>query len=416
VEVFDRYGVSFVSVTQPINTADSTGRLMLNILLSFAQFEREQIADRTRDKVCAARRRGKWTGGIPPLGYDIKDGKLAVNEDEAPMARDIFSLYLKHRSLQKVEAELNRRGWTTKSWTTKKGHVREGKLFSKTNLSRLLGNPVYIGYVRLSGQMYPGEHRGIVRRAVFDKVQKILNDNLCSRGNKTRNKYNHLLKGLIRCGACGTAYIPNTTRKGPRVYRYYTCSGAQKNGWKTCPLPNIPANDLEHLIVQQIRVIGSDPKLQAATIKQVRKAAREQKTTLDSESKRLRSSRDKIRKETAGLLQGLAGGEATGASISGRLAQLEEQATKQDTRLAEIERERRVAEQSTLDLNDLASALSLFDPIWDVLFPTEQSRIIELLIRQIEYNGKSGKLAITFHPTGIKSLANEMIQTKDGST
>ncbi|MBU8913314.1 MAG: recombinase family protein [Spirochaetales bacterium] len=418
VEVFDRYGVSFVSVTQPINTADSTGRLMLNILLSFAQFERETIADRTRDKVCAARRRGKWTGGIPVLGYDVHPdgGKLVVNEDEAPMVREVFQLYLKHRSLQKVVAELNRRGWTTKSWTTKKGQVRESKHFTKSNLSRLLANPVYIGCVKLKGQVYDGEHSGIIRKATFDKVQTILNDNHVSRGNKARNKYNHLLKGLIRCGACGTAYIPNTTRKGPRVYRYYTCSGAQKNGWKSCPLPNIPANDLEHLIVQQIRVIGSDPKLQAATIKQVRKTAREQKTALDSESKRLRSSREKIGKETAGLLQALAGGEATGASISGRLAQLEEQATKLDTRLAEIERERRVAEQSTLDLNDLTSALSLFDPIWDVLFPAEQTRIIELLIRQIEYNGKSGKLAITFHPTGIKSLANEMVQTKDGST
>ena len=109
---------SCVSVAQPINTADSAGRLMLNVLLRFAQYERELIADRARDKVCAARRRGRWTGGIPVLGFDPVNGKLVVNANEAPMIREIFQLYITHRSLHKVMAELTRRGWTTKSWTT----------------------------------------------------------------------------------------------------------------------------------------------------------------------------------------------------------------------------------------------------------------------------------------------------------
>jgi len=412
VEVFDRHGVSFVSVTQPINTADSTGRLMLNILLSFAQFERETIADRTRDKMCAARRRGKWTGGIPVLGYDLHPdgGKLTVNQDKAPMVREIFNLYIKHQSLQKVVATLNRRGWTTKSWKTRDGRLREGKPFSKSSLARFLKNPIFIGCVSLRGQVYPGEHKGIIRKATFDKVQTILNDNLVSGPNRARNKYNHLLKGLIRCGACGTAYVPNVTKKGSRIYRYYTCSGAQKNGYKSCPHPSMSAHKLEHLIVQQIRVIGGDSKLQAETLKQVGRAIRERRTSLAAEEKTLRSSREKVQAETTGLLQALASGQTNGPAISGRLSDLEEQAAKLDQRLAEVERERQAADHSNLDPNDLASALSLFDPIWDVLFPAEQARIIELLIRQIEYNGKSGKLAVTFHPTGIKALASEVNQ------
>jgi site-specific DNA recombinase len=410
LEVFDRHRCSFVSVTESFDTSNSAGRLMLNMILSFAQYERELIGDRTRDKVWAARKRGKWTGGIPVLGYDVEESKLVVNETEAPMVREIFALYLKERSLQKVVAELNRRGWTTKSWKTKKGHLREGTAFSKSNISRFLTNPVYIGCVKLQGQVYDGEHRGIITKATFDKVQTILNDNLRTHGNKERNKYNHLLKGLIRCGACGAAYVPTRTKKGSRVYRYYTCSSAQKNGHETCPHPNIAADKLEKMIVQQIRVIGSDPKLQAATIKQVKKASREQNSALNSEAKRLRSLRKKNADEAAGLLKALAGGQGAGASISGRLAELEEQAAKLDTRLAEIERERRVADQSTLDLNELASVLSLFDPVWDVLFPAEQARIIELLIRQIEYSGDTGNLAVTFHPTGIKALANEVAE------
>lgn len=410
VEVFDRHGVSFVSVTQPINTADSTGRLMLNILLSFAQFERETIADRTRDKMCAARKRGKWTGGIPVLGYDLIDGKLEVSEDEAPLVREIFSLYVKHRSLQKVVAEVNRRGWTTKSWTTKAGRLRAGQPFSKSNLSRLLTNPVYIGCVKLRGRSYPGEHTGIIRKSTFDHTQQILSGNLLNGPGRSKNKHGHLLKGLIRCGACEAAYVPTSTRKGSRVYRYYTCSAAQRNGWKTCPHPNIPADKLEQLIVQQIRVIGADPTLQAATLKQVRHAAREQMATLHAEGKRLRATKDQVGAETSGLLKALAGGQASGTAISGRLAELEAQAATVATRLAEIDRERGAANSAALDPNDLATALGLFDPIWEVLFPSEQARIIELLICEIEYNGKSGNLAITFHPTGIKSLAGEIAQ------
>ncbi len=412
LEVFDRHNVSFVSVTESFDTATSAGRLMLHMILSFAQYEREVIADRTRDKICAARRRGKWTGGIPVLGYDIHPdgGKILVNQDEAPLVREIFKLYLKYRSLQKVAAEINRRGWLTKSWTTKAGRLREGQAFSKSNLSRHLTNPVYIGCVKHKGQVYPGEHTGILRKSSFDRVQEILTDNQLNGSTRSRNKYGHLLKGILRCGACGTAYVPTRTKKGSRVYRYYTCSGAQKNGADTCPHANISASKLEHLIIQQIRVIGQDPKLQAETLRQVRKATREQRATLDAEAKRLRSCQDKVQAETSGLLKALAGGQAKGTAISERLTKLEGKAATLATRLAEIEREGEAADLATLDPNDLASALGMFDPIWDVLFPTEQARIIELLIRQIEYNGKSGNLAITFHPTGIKSLASEITQ------
>ena len=164
VEVFDAHGVSFVSVTQPINTADSTGRLMLNILLSFAQFERETIADRTRDKMSAARRRGKWTGGLPVLGYDIHPdgGRLVVNEDEAEQVREMFRLYAAQKSLSKVGAELRRRGWTTKSWTTRKGAHRPGGPWSKSTLARHLANVTYAGMVNHKGQTYDGEHDPIV--------------------------------------------------------------------------------------------------------------------------------------------------------------------------------------------------------------------------------------------------------------
>ena len=149
VETFDRHHVSFVSVTQLINTSTSMGRLMLNVLLSFAQFEREIISERTRDKIAAARRRGKWSGGMPLLGYDVdpRGSKLAVNEEEAARVRAIFQLYLELQSLIPVVVELERRGWTNKRWTTRKGRERGGKPFTKTSLHRLLTNVVYVGKI-----------------------------------------------------------------------------------------------------------------------------------------------------------------------------------------------------------------------------------------------------------------------------
>src|SRR5229473_1631657 len=158
VDRFDQRAVSFVSVTQQFNTTSSLGRLTLNILLSFAQFEREIIGERTRDKMSAARRKGKWVGGTPVLGYDVDPhgGRLVVNEEEAARVREIFGLYAKYRSLKVTVTELQERRWTTKQWTTKSGKHRKGRPFNKNGVMALLSNVVYTGQVCHQGQLYPG--------------------------------------------------------------------------------------------------------------------------------------------------------------------------------------------------------------------------------------------------------------------
>ena len=401
-------GISIVSVSEQINTTEPAGRAMRSLMATFSQLEVDTTSQRTLDKIATAKRQGRWCGGIPVLGYDAVDKKLVVNEDEAPMVREIFNLYLKHRSVQKVCAEINRRGWTTKSWTTKTGHVRVGKPFSKSTLAHLLANVTLIGHVSHRGQVYPGEHPGLIRKSTFDRVQAILKKGQQASGEKVSNKYNFLLKGLLRCKACGTAYVPTTTRKGSKVYRYYACSGAQKNGFKTCPRPTLSAHKMEQLVAQQIRVIGQDPALQAEVLRQTKRATRAETGRLKAEQKQLAAKRDKVAKETNGLLQALAGGQAPGTSISSRLAELEAQTAVLDRRLREIETELQTIADSTVDPADLAQTLSLFEPIWDVLFPAEQARIIHLLVREIEFDGASGKFGIRFHPTGIRALAGEM--------
>lgn len=176
MEIFERRKVSLVSVTQPLNTTGSLGRLTLNILLSFAEFERQMIADRTRDKMGAARRKGKWVGGMPVLGYDIAatGGKLVVNAEEADRVKSIFALYLQHRSVPSTLAEMQARNWTTKRWRTRDGKEHLGRRFTKVILRRLLNNVLYIGKVSHQDVVYAGEQAPIVEDSVWKLVSQKL--------------------------------------------------------------------------------------------------------------------------------------------------------------------------------------------------------------------------------------------------
>jgi site-specific DNA recombinase len=176
MDVFERHGVSLVSVTQPLNTTVSMGRLTLNILLSFAQFEREIISERTRDKMAAARKKGKWMGGVPVLGYDVAPGggRLVVNNEEAERVRAIFTLYLEYGSVDQVLAAVQAQGWRSKRWTGGTETPHGGRPFTKASLDRLLSSVLYIGQVRHEGKTYPGEQASIIEESVWREAQKLL--------------------------------------------------------------------------------------------------------------------------------------------------------------------------------------------------------------------------------------------------
>ena len=217
-EFLEKRGVSLVSVTESINTTTPQGRMMVNVLLSFAQYERELIGERTRDKMSAARRRGRWTGGMPPLGYDTapEGGRILINKDEAEQVRAIFDLYVEHTSLIKVVEELNRRGSRQKSWTTKTGKYRQGQPWTKNAAHRLLTDPLVAGMMKLGAETFPGEHDAIVPKPLFKKVQRILEANRNDGGAPHRNRHGFLLRGLLRCSACNAAMTPDWTRRSGR--------------------------------------------------------------------------------------------------------------------------------------------------------------------------------------------------------
>jgi site-specific DNA recombinase len=270
IDIFERNDVTFVAVTQQFNTTTSMGRLTLNVLLSFAQFEREVIGERIRDKFAASRAKGMWMGGSPPLGYDVRERKLVVNPAEAELVRLIFRRFLDLGSALLLIRELNARGHRTKSWTTQAGTFREGRPFDKGTLYKILRNRTYIGEAVHKGQSYPGEHEPIVDRATWDRVHEVLASNARRRANEARARTPAPLRGLMRCTHCSSAMTPTHTRRRGRLYRYYVCLGASRRGHDTCPVRSIAAAEVEGMVLGQIRRLLASPELIARTIAAVR--------------------------------------------------------------------------------------------------------------------------------------------------
>jgi site-specific DNA recombinase len=261
VEVFDQHKVTFVSVTQSFNTTTSMGRLTLNVLLSFAQFEREVIGERIRDKFAASRKKGMWMGGWAPLGYEVRDRKLVVNAADAKLVRSIFQRFLKTGSATRLAREL----------IAENVRNKYGKLIDKGILYKMLSNPVYVGVAVHKGVSYPGEHVRIIDHKVWDKVQARFQQNPRKRAGATRAQTPALLKGII-FGPTGAGMSPTHTRKNGRLYRYYLSQTVLKQGAGDCPVARVPAAEIEKIVIDQVRILLLSPEIIVQTWRNARKA------------------------------------------------------------------------------------------------------------------------------------------------
>ena len=324
VEVFDRNGVTFVSVTQSFNTTTSMGRLTLNILLSFAQFEREVTAERIRDKVKASRMKGMWMGGYVPLGYDVRDRKLVVNEQDAAKVRRVFERFVEVGSATVLARELRRDGMRTK----------QGAPADKGYLYRLLNNRVYRGEAVHKGQSYAGEHEAIIDVRLWDQVHDILGESPRKRANNSRTQTPALLKGLLFT-ATGAAMTPSSTKKGSRRYRYYVSMDLLKN--REPPdygiARRLPADTAEGAVIGEIRRVLRTPETTAQVI--------------------FALGRDDISEE------------------------------------------------------DALTALQRFPQLWEQLFPAEQARIIQLLVRRVTVMADG--LVIDLRTDGIAGVMRDLM-------
>jgi site-specific DNA recombinase len=251
VELFDANGLSFVCVTQQFNTTTSMGRLTLNVLLSFAQFEREVTGERIRDKIAASKKKGLWMGGLVPLGYDLKNRTLVINEPEAETVRTLFRLYLELETVRRLKEEADRRGLVTKRRPQATGAITGGESFTRGHLYHLLSNPLYAGEVRHKGATYPGQHPAIVDRETFAAVQQRLAQNATNRHSPTNAKVPSLLTGLVY-DETGDLLCPTHANKKGTRYRYYISkrlmhpSDPSSGGWR------LPAKELEGVVLRGI--------------------------------------------------------------------------------------------------------------------------------------------------------------------
>ena len=265
--VFDEHKVSFVSVTQEINTSSSSGRMMLNILMTFAQYEREIITERIRDKVAAAKRKGKHCGGPAPLGYasDPQTKKLMQVAEEVEVVRRIFEAYLRYGSARDVAEDLTKDGVLTPAKVSRKGNSRGGKPFTPAAIYAVLSNPVYVGLVRHKEKSYPGEHEAIIDQKLWDEVHEVLRMNTVHDGRMSRRL--SPLRGLIRCGCCDGLMIENFTKKSQgALYRYYICEKDAKRIVRSCPVKSVPVAELEKLLLGEIGKLLQSPTLIAGVM------------------------------------------------------------------------------------------------------------------------------------------------------
>ena len=272
VDVFDQHDVSFSAVTQQINSATSMGRLMLNVLLSFAQFEREVTSERIRDKIAAAKRKGMWMGGVPSIGYDVVNRQLVVNDAEAAVVRRIFEEMLTIGSPTQIAANLTAEGITTKAWTTQEGQTRSGTRIDKKYLHKLLRNRIYLGELSHKGNWYPGAHPPIIDRALWDKVHAVLAKDSHARSveTKIRSRTDALLRGLLYAPS-GERMYPTYSSKRGHKYHYYVSKSESRFGAPGKSFARLPAPEIEAAVVAQIRTGLTSPESIASVVRHIQR-------------------------------------------------------------------------------------------------------------------------------------------------
>lgn len=331
IQLLDEHNVSFVSVTQSFNTSNSMGRLMLNVLLSFAQYERELTSERIKDKLEASCKRGMWMGGNIPLGYDAKDRKLLINEKEAKIVRILFQNFAETASITETARELNNLGFTTKTWISNNGKLHKGKRFNKSNVRRILNNHLYIGKVKHRDKLFDGMHKPIIDDQTWQKTRELISTNNKIQTPTSRVTTAPLLKGIMNCGICGSKMTPTYTTKQGKRYRYYICQGKLKGSCDSCPVGRISASETENLVTDQVLNFLKKPEFIIHTIN---------------------------------------------------------------------------AKKDDLSENKIINSFKTIDKVWDELFPVEQARIINLLIKQIDI--KPEGLNIKIFKEGLHSLSTEL--------
>jgi DNA invertase Pin-like site-specific DNA recombinase len=389
---FNRHGVAFVSVTQNFSTASAMGRLTLNMLMSFAEFEREMICERTRDKIAASRRRGKWTGGRLPYGYAVRDKKLVVNRVEALVVKEAFYAYLATRSLLGVIRALNEKGCAPRTQTARR------KGWRTDHVLRMLRSPVYAGLLESGGELHEAEHEALVPRETWERVQALLgarHDDSKPEA-RTRNP-GYLLVGLLRCGSCGAAMTPATARAHGKQYRYYRCATRDKQGRNACPSRPLPAQALEGFVVDRIREATTGPAgraLAADVVAAIRAKVDHEREDLAVERRGLPGRIAHAAAEKARLARNLqrTRNAALRAVIEDQIGHLADEHVSREQRLAAIDARLAALDAARVEADWIGAALRDFESLWEAMTPENRVRLVRAVVDRVEVDEATGTI------------------------
>jgi hypothetical protein len=363
--------------------------------MSFAEFEREMIAERTRDKISAARRRGKWTGGTVPLGYEVQNRKLVVNEVEAVLVREIFDLYLAHRSALTVAHILNDRKRTTKRHRAENGNLRGSRTWAKDGVLRALRNPVYAGLIANGDERHQGEHVSIIDPDLYQRVQALLDSRPMTPWNVPRNPA-YFLRGILRCGACGCAMVPASNRRTQKVYRYYRCSTRDKLGAKACPTKPLPADAIEEFVVEGIRDAVTSSGLADRVAREMRDQIQVRRADLRKLAAGLPAEIDRLRTEASTLADKVASVEGAARDLlAPRLTEAADALASKQAFLAEVRSGLTLLAQTEIDAEWVAGALADFDKVWDIMTPENRIRLAHALVECVTVRGANHSVEVT---------------------
>jgi site-specific DNA recombinase len=395
MDVFDRNGVKFVSVTQSLDTQNPMGRLLRNVLLDFAQFEREMTADRTRDKMYQRAQKGLWNGGHAPYGYRAENKRLVINTEEAVRVRFMFNRFAEAPSLARLREELRQRGWDARS---------NGR-WSKTAIDHILRNPMYCGLVRFSQERFKGEHEALIEESLFNNVQSVRRDR--SHG-ATKLSRVFLLKGLVRCSECGSWMTPHYTQKRHKdgsVYRipYYRCTKTMHFDNSVCTVKHVNADHVESLVVQKLAELSQNEAYVKMTVEELNGDLQRKVEPLEMEVGRINKRLEEIEEEIGRYVKALGQGKMSVGRLETEIGVLEVDKQALQRELDNVER--RINESASRDFSAelLQRTLRDFHASFTALTQREQSEALQCVLKAVIINRSKLQMEVfelkEFHPS-----------------
>jgi len=430
-ELLEQHDCALVSVTQKIDTTTTMGRFFRDLLMLFAQFEREMIAERTYEKMAEQAKKGRWSGGHPILGYDAVEKKLIVNGKEKRVVTAIFNKYLEIASIARTARWANDQGYRTKGVTYATGREIKPRFFKRADIQRMLSNITYIGKIRFDDMEFDGEHDGIIDEKTFVEVQKLLEAKRDKPRRGDQTQQDTLLLGILRCGFCGGAYTTSFVNKkkkdgGTQRYYYYKCVTKSKENAKACCGADLKAELIDNAVVEFLGELSQNTKHIEAVIAAAAKAARDGVTHLEKDRSKLTTQLSKLERDSMALVDRLADPDLQGISaIKERLGQLEREQQRLKTQITELTLQIRDRRDHDMSPEEVHEAYRDFVALWDELDFDERQYAIRLLIKQVslhfEKRKKEGEIKIEAwgrRPTplriSLEKARNRKLRNQDG--